>query len=197
MSRIEMNLTWDGGEAEQRSNQQLLFVRHGATAPNEAELRCGGDLDVPLSELGRAQAREAGDRVGLLRPPVGLIVTSDLRRTRETAAIISQRLGGVPVIVDPGFDERRLGGWNLRSFDETRSWLGCGLTPPGGESNPEFRRRVGAAMQRMLPRLGERPLLVASRGVARVLGELTGRPSRHDHANIELDVFNLSRLEVA
>lgn len=62
MSRIEMNLTWDDGEAEQRSNQQLLFVRHGATAPNEAELRCGGDLDVPLSELGRAQAREAGDR---------------------------------------------------------------------------------------------------------------------------------------
>ena len=30
----------------------VLFVRHGSTAPNLAGLRCGGDLDSPLTELG-------------------------------------------------------------------------------------------------------------------------------------------------
>lgn len=171
----------------------LVFVRHGATAPNEAELRCGGDLDVPLSERGREQVREVAERLSRLQRPIGLIVTSSLRRTRETAAIIRKRLGNVPVAIDRGFAERQLGGWNLRSFDETRSWLGCGLTPPGGESNDEFAQRIGEALRRLQPRMAERPLLVASRGVARVLGELTGRAPRTEHANAELDYFDLSQ----
>lgn len=179
------------------SDKRLVFVRHGATAPNEAELRCGGDLDVPLSERGRAQMREVADRLAELQPPIGLIVTSSLRRTRESAVIIRKRLGDVPVLVDRGFSERELGDWNLRSFDETRSWLGCGLTPPGGESNAEFARRVGAALHRLQPRLAERPLLVASRGVARMLGELTGRAARTEHANAELDCFDLGQFEAA
>lgn len=182
---------------EQSWERQLLFVRHGATAPNEAGLRCGGDLDVPLSDLGRSQVHDIAERIALLRPPIGLIVTSNLRRTRETAAIIKHRLGHVPLTVDAGFTERQLGGWNLLSLDETRPWLGGGMTPPGGESNDEFARRIGAALRRLLPRLGERPLLVASRGVARILGELTGRAPRREHANTELDVFDLSRFDAA
>ena len=101
----------------------LRFVRHGATAPNQAGLRCGGDLDVPLVELGRRQADDAGVRIARLRPRVGLIVTSDMLRTRETAALIAKHLPGVPILVEPGFAERRLGGWNLRSVNETQPWL--------------------------------------------------------------------------
>src|SRR5882672_9744403 len=67
----------------------LRFVRHGATGPNLAGLRCGGDLDVPLAEAGREQALEIARHVAALDPPIGLIVTSDLRRTRATAACIA------------------------------------------------------------------------------------------------------------
>lgn len=197
MTWADITAPWADCPTEQRPDRQLLFVRHGATAPNEAGLRCGGDLDVPLSELGRTQAQEIAERIALLRPPIGLIVTSSLRRTRETAAIIRHRLGGVPLIIDAGFTERQLGGWNLLTLEETRPWLGGGLTPPGGESNGDFGRRIGKALHRLLPRLAERPLLVSSRGVARMLGELTGRPPRREHANTELDVFDLTRFEAA
>ena len=100
----------------------LRFVRHGATAPNMAGLRCGGDLDVPLTALGRQQAVTAARQVAELEPAVGLIVTSDLVRTRETAAIIAAALSGVPIIIEAGFAERSLGQWNLRTIAETQPW---------------------------------------------------------------------------
>ena len=34
----------------------LRFVRHGATHANSAGLRCGGDLDLPMTALGHEQA---------------------------------------------------------------------------------------------------------------------------------------------
>ena len=152
----------------------LKFLRHGATEPNLAGLRCGGDLDSPLTDLGRRQAAQAALRIQELRLGVGVIVASRLARTRETAQIVSRVLHGVEVIIEPGFAERRLGQWNLRPIAETQAALAQGDTPPGGESNQEFVERIHAALEALLPRLTERPLLVGSRGIARVLRELAG-----------------------
>ncbi len=161
----------------------LRFVRHGATAPNLAGLRCGGDLDVPLTHVGRQQALQAALQVAALQPPVGLIVTSDLLRTRQTAALIGRHLPGVPVLIEPAFAERRLGAWNLRPIDETQAWLTARLTPPGGESDQAFIDRVAYAVRRIKAHLHRRPLLVGSKGVARVMGELIGVPHRLELEN--------------
>lgn len=169
----------------------LRFVRHGATAPNLAGLRCGGDLDVPLTELGRQQALRVRPLVAALRPRVGLIVTSDLDRTRETAALIAAQLPGVPVMVEPGFAERSLGRWNLMSIEETQPWLEARMTPPGGESDAEFVDRVARAVRRIKAHLHQRPLLVGSKGVARVLGELIGVPHRLELENGYLTEFEM------
>ena len=67
----------------------LLFMRHGATALNAAGLRCGGDVDLPLTDLGHRQAVLAAQRLAALRPRVGVIVVSALQRTRQTADIVS------------------------------------------------------------------------------------------------------------
>ena len=171
----------------------LRFVRHGATAPNQAGLRCGGDLDVPLVELGRRQAEEAGLRIARLRPRVGLIVTSDMLRTRETAALIAKHLPGVPTLVEPGFAERRLGDWNLRSVNQTQPWLKARMTPPGGESDDEFVDRVAHALRRIKAHLYERPLLVGSKGVARVMGELIGVPHRLELDNGVVTEFDFAQ----
>ena len=173
-------------------SRHLTFVRHGATEANLAGLRCGGDLDVPLTDFGRRQAAEAALRIRELRMPVGLIVTSALKRTHETAAIIARMLQGVEVIVEPAFAERRLGEWNLRSAAETQAALVQGVTPPGGESNPEFLARIRDAMESLLPRLDEQPLLVGSKGVARAMGELLGLQGRHDLSNGQLAHFDLA-----
>ena len=173
-------------------DQQLAFVRHGATQPNLAGLRCGGDLDVPLTELGRGQALLAARRILAKGPSVGLIVSSGLQRTDETARIIASQLGGIELLIEPGFVERHLGDWNLCPLTDTEPWLAAGMTPPGGECNARFSQRIEPALEQLLPLLHRRPLLVSSRGVGRVLGELTGRPGRTVLGNGEVERFDLS-----
>jgi probable phosphoglycerate mutase len=179
---------------ELRRSGTLRYVRHGATGPNLAHVRCGGDLDVPLADEGREQAAETARRLARLAPPIGLIITSDLRRTRETASIIAAELPGVEVVVVPGLAERHLGQWNLMSTTETQPWLDAGLTPPGGESDEAFTLRVGRAVQSIKPWLPLAPLLVGSKGVARVLGKLVGSPTRTDLGNAEIAEFRLADL---
>jgi 2,3-bisphosphoglycerate-dependent phosphoglycerate mutase len=176
------------------STMHLTLLRHGATAPNLQGLRCGGDLDAPLTELGRHQASEAALRILELRLEVGVILTSRMQRTRETAQIVSRLLHGVPIVIEPAFAERRLGQWNLRPIAENEAELMHGVTPPGGESNLEFVARVSAAVEALLPRLAERPLLVGSKGIGRVLRELaeSGPQRRQSLGNGQLAHFDLT-----
>ncbi|MBI5719168.1 MAG: histidine phosphatase family protein [Burkholderiales bacterium] len=174
----------------------LRFVRHGATAPNLAGVRCGGDLDVPLTTVGRAQAATVAEHIARLEPPVKLIVTSDLKRNRETADIIAGRLAqvtpGVTMLVQPAFSERRLGQWNLKPIAETQPWLEARMTPPGGESDEQFTRRVAEAVRKIKQQLALRPLLVGSKGVGRVLGELIGLRDRLELGNGEVWEFDFA-----
>ena len=64
----------------------VYFLRHGQTAWN-AEKRMQGQTNVPLNDVGRRQAREAGRRL----PAIGVCLTSPLQRARETALLA---LGG-------------------------------------------------------------------------------------------------------
>src|SRR5262249_22376450 len=125
------------------------------------------------------------------------IVTSDLRRTRETAAAIARRLPATEVIVEPAFAERRLGQWNLLPIRDSQPWFESGLTPPEGESDAEFIDRITRAVQTLRGELPRRPLLVASKGVARVLGTLTGREERLEPENGDVLEFDLARECVA
>jgi 2,3-bisphosphoglycerate-dependent phosphoglycerate mutase len=170
----------------------LNFVRHGATAPNLAGLRCGGDLDEPLTALGRQQARDVARQLQASPARLGLIVSSGLQRTDETAGIIAQALGGLPVTTLPAFAERRLGAWNRRPIAETQPWLAGGLTPPGGEARAAFFDRIAGALEQLWPLLPQGVLLVGSKGVARVLGEITGRSDCASVANSQLLQFTLT-----
>jgi probable phosphoglycerate mutase len=165
-------------------------VRHGETELNARGLRCGGDLDVPLSDTGREQVRRLGARIARMDLGLQLILTSSLVRTRETAAILADMLGGLPVEVAEGLEERRLGAWNRVPVADTEDLLRQGVTPPGGEPAEDFRLRIETALAGLVPRL-ERPcLVVGSRGVARVLNELQGGKGRLDAGNSELLEFS-------
>lgn len=160
----------------------LQFVRHGATAANLVGLRCGGDLDLPLTDIGRRQAQQVGRALLAARRPLIHIVTSDLQRTRETATLIAGVVGSAhtlpTLVVEPAFAERRLGDWNLTPVADTEAAMRAGLVPPGGESNDEFHDRIVDALDRIRPLMGGSVLVVGSKGVARVLGELSGMPGR-------------------
>lgn len=175
-------------------NGTLRYMRHGLTEPNLARVRCGGDLDVPLIEQGREQVAQAARALAAMEPPIGIIISSDLRRTRETARIIAAALQDVEIHIVPAFAERRLGRWNLLSIEETQPWLDARIDPPDGETDAEFTQRVARALHSVKPLLPLHPLLVGSKGVARVMGDMVGLPRRLDLGNAQIAEFKLAEL---
>lgn len=78
---------------------RLVLVRHGqATAGWDA------DPDPGLSELGVEQARLAVRELATLKASPWPVLTSPLRRARETAAPLATAWG-VPAVVEPGIGE--------------------------------------------------------------------------------------------
>lgn len=83
----------------------LLVIRHGETVWN-IEQRYQGHGDSPLTETGRRQVSALGRRMQGL--PFDTLISSDLGRTRETAAIIADYTGHA-VALDSRLRERNYG----------------------------------------------------------------------------------------
>lgn len=84
----------------------MALVRHGQTDWN-AQGRLQGQVDIPLNEVGREQAREAART--LLGHGFTRVVTSTLGRANETGAIIAATLGLPEPTTDPELVERAYG----------------------------------------------------------------------------------------
>nr|WP_238345113.1 bifunctional RNase H/acid phosphatase [Actinopolymorpha cephalotaxi] len=157
-----------GGDAG--SATTLLLLRHGETEHSQAKRFSGsGGADVPLTERGRAQAvaaaRSLADRLG-----VAAVVSSPLRRTRETADVVANALG-LPVEVEPGLAETAFGEWDGHTFAEVgqrwpaelSAWLAdTSVAPPGGESFEQVLTRVRAARDRLIRTYGDKTVVVVT-----------------------------------
>ena len=129
-----------------------MLIRHGRTAANTAGILAGRASGVELDEVGREQAATVGQR--LAGVPLHTIVTSPLRRCRQTAQAIQSANDGEPfVAVDQGLVECGYGEWTgklLRELSKDRLWQSVQHQPsavrfPGGESMTEMSgRAVGA-----------------------------------------------------
>jgi broad specificity phosphatase PhoE len=95
---------------------RLYLVRHGQSAGN-AEGRFGGHSATPLSDLGREQARLTAQ--ALARENIGVIYSSDLLRTMQTAEPLAELLN-IPVVATPAFRERHVGVLEGLTFDESK-----------------------------------------------------------------------------
>ena len=67
------------------------------------------------------------------------------------------------------------------------------MTPPGGESEDDFQRRIEMGRENLRPHLDRRPLLVSSKGVGRVLNGLLGGQGRMQVGNGEIVEFAVGR----
>ena len=84
----------------------LFLARHGETEWNRIG-RWQGKTDIPLSEVGRAQALALAER--LRERGITEIHASDLSRARETAEIVAAVLGVTRIGLDPRLRERGFG----------------------------------------------------------------------------------------
>ncbi|HEY9807636.1 MAG TPA: histidine phosphatase family protein [Candidatus Obscuribacterales bacterium] len=108
-----LNLTGHFGEPlpKRRSGQQgprLLLVRHGETEWNRQK-RFQGQIDVPLNDNGREQARQAAEF--LRSVSIDVAVSSSMQRPKETAEIILQHHPGVELKLEDELQEISHGLW--------------------------------------------------------------------------------------
>lgn len=131
----------------------VLLTRHGETRWNE-QGRVQGWAPVELTATGRTQARAAAS--ALADRDVRAVVTSDLRRARETADVLADTLG-VPVRESDAWRERNWGalqGLPSESLLDRFPWLdlcvnddAATVRPDGGESWRDVQNRVLAALE--------------------------------------------------
>ncbi|MFG2609086.1 bifunctional RNase H/acid phosphatase [Streptomyces anulatus] len=149
----------------------LILLRHGETALTpEKRFSGSGGTDPELSATGRGQAERAAEHFAALGT-VQEIVSSPLRRCRETAAAVAGRLG-LDVRIDEGLRETDFGAWEGLTFGEVReryaddltAWLASPDTAPtgGGESFAEVAERVAAARDRIVARYAGRTVLLVT-----------------------------------
>lgn len=132
---------------------QVYLARHGQTAYN-LEGRFQGQLPVPLDEKGRVQAAELAARAA--DHGFKALWCSTLLRARETAEIVSARIGLEPK-EDARLMETDAGDWTDRPFGEIQAeapelfakFIAGDPTFafPGGESFAQQEVRVGAALE--------------------------------------------------
>lgn len=125
------------------------WVRHGPT--HQKNLVGWRDVPADLSNIAQIE------RLRLELPDAGMIVSSDLRRARDTAAAIMTTQE--PLQEEPGLREFNFGEWDGLHFsqiaarDEALSrafWEKPGdVAAPGGESWNDLARRVGQFVDRM------------------------------------------------
>ncbi len=151
--------------------RRLLLVRHGQSVWN-ASRRLQGQADIALSELGRAQARGLAAVVARFAP--GRAVTSDLERTRATAA----ELGFPDARPEPALREHGVGIWEGRAIAEIvadapedyAAWRAGTYTPEGGEPWAAFTARTtGVVEDERLRGECRNLLMVCHGGVIRAL----------------------------
>jgi probable phosphoglycerate mutase len=157
---------------------RILLARHGETRWN-AEGRYQGQVDVPLSEVGEAQARQLGDRLRDVH--LDRAVASPLARAKRTAELALGPSREAMLRLDDGFAEIAHGTWEgllaseigAMDGERLRAWREAPETVqmPKGESLQQVLDRAWKALQRATVDLGpeETLLVVAHDAVNRVL----------------------------
>ncbi|WP_164760045.1 histidine phosphatase family protein [Mesorhizobium sp. M5C.F.Ca.IN.020.29.1.1] len=99
---------------------KLILSRHGNTfEPGDKIVWVGRRTDLPLTREGRRQAQHLGNTLCQSGVRPGGLYCGPLRRTREYAQIIAERIGGASLpIVDPSLAEIDYGVWEGFSSQE-------------------------------------------------------------------------------
>lgn len=146
---------------------RLLLVRHGESEGNR-DRTFTQNPDVPLTALGREQARAAARRMARRYRP-SRIVASPFTRAHQTAEIIAALLG-LPLELEAAFREQSFGIFAGQPYDaligdaayhEGPRW---NWRPEGGESLTDVYDRVTPAFDRIARSGGGQDIVIVSHG---------------------------------
>lgn len=195
----------DGPDDTEGPPSELTLVRHGRTGWH-SDNRYAGASDVPLDEVGLAQADQLADWAA--RHPHDVLACSPLRRARQTAAPVAAALG-VPAEVVPGLREMDFGvaegatlaELRLRDPAAAEAFLADPLRYPfpGAEPPEAVAERVLGGLRELLARHPGASVLVVGHNTALRLALCgwLGIPLRHYRDVLpRLDNTAITRLRV-
>lgn len=190
---------------------RIVLVRHGQTEWNRVE-RFRGQVDVPLNEIGRAQAQAVARR--LTSWPIVAVYSSPLSRATETARPTALA-HGLTVQSEPGLLDVNYGEWGgltpeeagARDPDLLTRWREDpgSVVFPGGEGLADVQARAMATLDRLVEQYHEQTVLAVGHVVvnrALLLGVL-GAPLSHfwelgqDNGTINVIEWRYTRLVVS
>ena len=145
---------------EAETARRLVLLRHGRTAWN-LENRAQGHADVPLDDIGHAEAAAAAPFLARMQPT--RLWSSDLSRALQTASYVAEATG-LNAVPDPRLRENDLGarsGLTPPEFAEKfpteySAWHAGRDAPqvPGAESREQMVARAVPALEECLAALG-------------------------------------------
>lgn len=177
----------------------LALVRHGQSEWNAKNLWTGW-TDIPLSEQGRQEARDAAQKLTDIHWDI--IFEAELVRAMQTTEEIVKVLGlsAVPIVSSPALNERNYGELTGKNKLEVEKQLGeeefkqirRGWDVPiaGGESLKDVYSRVVPYYQKeILPKIQEgKNVLVSAHGNSiRALAKFLENISDKDISQVELE----------
>ena len=145
----------------------VYFVRHGETDNNAAKRY--NSPDTPLSEMGKKQAIEIGERCAKL--PIELIVASTYERAQQTAEVVGKKMGkhieSSELFVELSFSSR-LNGMSVDHPDATvvvdeyfKNFSDPDFRYEDGENFNDLKERAQAGLE-YLEKKSENNILVVS-----------------------------------
>jgi broad specificity phosphatase PhoE len=137
----------------------VYLIRHGRTALNATGL-LRGHLDVPLDDVGQAEAERLGELFAGIR--LARVVASPLARALETAAPIAATTTSSVVDVDHDLIDRDYGPWAGTARSEVDAAWGSVDAAPDIESLEDFAARVTGAVRRLIHGVGGVPAAVVA-----------------------------------
>lgn len=171
------DIIWSGEPSEK--SVEVTLVRHGQTDWNVAKRSQGAEADNELNDTGRQQAVELAD--SLRDQQFDAIICSDLKRAKETAAILSSELSVEVTEELSDLRERYTGDWSGQDINkildenpylhhDAFSTTYHFQTPPNGESLNDLLERTERVRDTLLSDYaGKKVLLVSHGGTTRAL----------------------------
>lgn len=155
----------------------LYVLRHGQTPWNKLK-KLQGRMDIPLNENGLELAAKTGE--AMLEVPIDLVISSPLKRARQTAELITVGRN-IPMIIDERIEEISFGDYEGESVLDDESEvipadflhkfynkpLKCNR-PPHGESFQDVIERTKDFYKSLIenPEYKDKNILISSHGAA-------------------------------
>src|ERR1700730_11392814 len=149
---------------------KVFLLRHAETA--NPYVFHGAESDVGRRQKGQRQAEAIAPYFAAKLPDV--VVSSNMRRARETALPIA-RACGLPLAIEPELHERRVGALSGTPHSSSegvwpetvRRWTAgeTSYAPDGAESFDDIRGRVLPVWERLMQEHAGRTLVIVAHGI--------------------------------